>query len=201
MKNLRKRAAREAATLLYTLQEKEYKQAKMRAAETLRVRTLPSNLDVALELDRIADEMEGASRWGMLLQMRKEALEIMRRLGGFHPRLVGSVWRGTAHRNSDIDILTFSSDPSAVLKKLKAGGLRIVAAERASVTKKGKRKSSFHIYIVLPSGNKAEVVIRDPERQGAVERCEIYGDSVTGLDYSRLKKVLEEDPHQRFLPK
>ena len=109
MKNLKRRVAREAATLLYTSQEKEYKQAKMRAAETLGIRVLPSNFEVAMELDRIAEEMEGASRKAMLLQMRKEALQIMRRLEGFHPRLVGSVWRGTAHHNSDIDILTFSS--------------------------------------------------------------------------------------------
>ena len=200
LKSLRRRVAREAATLLYTSQEKEYKQAKIRAAETLRVQGLPSNLEVAKELDRIAEEMEGASRRGLLLRMRKEALRIMRRLKAFHPRLVGSVWRGTAHRNSDIDILTFSLDPCAVLERLGAGDFRIVGAEWSSVTKEGERKSSFHIYLVLPSGSRAEVVVRSPDRMGVVERCEIYGDSVTGLEYSQLERVLREDPHRRFVP-
>ena len=200
MKNLKERVAREAATLLYTSQEKEYKQAKMRACETLGIRVLPSNLEVAKELDRIAEEMEGASRKAMLLQMRQEALQIMRRLEAFHPRLVGSVWRGTAHHNSDIDIITFSSDPNAILERLREGDFRISRAEWSSVTKKGEKKSSFHIHFVLPSGSKVEVVVRSPDRMGSVERCEIYGDKVIGLNYPQLERVLREYPHQRFVP-
>jgi predicted nucleotidyltransferase len=199
VKNLRRRVAREAATLLYTSQEKEYKQAKMRAAETLGIRVLPSNLEVAKELDRIAEEMEGASRKAMLLQMRKEALQIMRRLEAFHPRLVGSVWRGTAHHSSDVDIITFSSDPNAILERLREGDFVVLRAEWSSVTKKGEKKSSFHIHFVLPSGSKVEVVVRSPDRMGSVERCEIYGDGVTGLNHQQLEKVLREKPHQRFV--
>ena len=199
-KNLRKRVAREAATLLYTLQEKEYKQAKIRAAETLGARVLPSNLEVAKELDKIAEDREGPYRKELLLQMRREALQIMRILEAFHPRLVGSVWRGTAHHNSDIDILTFSSYPNAVLEKLRDGDFRIVRAEWSSVTKEGKRESSFHIHLVLPSGNKVEVVVRSPDKMGVVERCEIYGDGVTGLRCSQLERDLKENPHRRFVP-
>ena len=199
VEELKRRVAREAATLLYTSQEKEYKQAKIRAAETLGSRVLPSNLEVAKELDSIAEEIEGSSRRELLLQMRREALQIMRRLEAFHPKLVGSVWRGTAHHNSDIDILNFSSDPNAVLEKLRDGDFRVVRAEWSSVTKEGRRKSSFHIHLVLPSGNKAEVVVRSPDKMGAVERCEIYGDSVTGLNYSQLQRVLKENPHRKFV--
>ena len=47
--DLKSRVAREAATLLYFGAEKEYKQAKTRAAETLGTDFLPSNLEVALE--------------------------------------------------------------------------------------------------------------------------------------------------------
>ncbi len=192
--------AREAATLLYTSQEKEYKQAKIRAAENLGTRVLPSNLEVAEELDRIAEEVEGQSRRELLLQMRKEALQIMRSLEAFHPKLVGSVWRGTANHNSDIDILTFSSDPNAVLEKLGYGDSRIARTEWSSVTKEGSKESSFHIHLVLPSGNKAEVVVRSPDKMGVVERCEIYGDRVTGLKISQLRKILKENPLQRFVP-
>jgi predicted nucleotidyltransferase len=200
LKNLKERVAREAATLLYTSQEKEYKQAKMRAAETLGIRVLPSNLEVAKHLDRMAEEMEGASRKAMLLQMRKEALQIMRRLEAFHPRLVGSVWRGTAHHNSDIDILAFSSDSNAILERLREGDFRVVRSGWSSVTKEGEKVSSFHIHLVLPSGSKVEVVVRSPDRMGSVERCEIYGDRVTGLNHPQLEKVLRENPHQRFVP-
>lgn len=197
---LRRRVAREAALLLYTSQEKEYKQAKSRAAQTLGMRILPSNAEVAEELDEIAEEREGPSRGERLSQMRKEAFQIMAVLKAFHPRLVGSVWRGTAHRNSDIDVITFSSDHNVVLDSLVRGSFRVVRAEWCSVTKRGRKESSFHIYLVLSSGNKVEVVVRSPEKMSFLGKCEIYGDVVRGLSYSQLQRVLKGNPLQRFVP-
>jgi len=193
--------AREAAILLYTSQEKEYKQAKRRAAQTLGARILPSNLEVAEELDKITEETEGPSRKERLIRMRKETLQVMETLKDFHPRLVGSVWRGTAHRNSDIDILTFSSDPTIVLTQLQKSSFRIMRNEWQSVTKGGRRESSFHIHLILGSGDEVEVVVRSPEKMRVLERCEIYGDLVTGLNHIQLQRVLEENPLQKFVPK
>lgn len=198
--DLRRRVAREAAILLYTSQEKEYKQAKKRAAQTLGARVLPSNLEVAGELDKIAEEREGQSRQERLLQMRTEALQVMQHLKKFHPKLIGSVWRGTARQNSDIDIVAFSSAPKAVLTQLQKNSFKVVKTEWSAVTKRGRKESSFHIHLALPSGNKVEVVVRSPERISLSERCEIYGDAVTGLSYPQLKKVLEENPLQKFAP-
>ncbi len=198
--DLRKRVAREAAALLYTSQEKEYKQAKKRAIKTLGIRVLPSNLEVAEELDKIAEEREGRSRRERLLQMRKEALKIMGFLKDFRPKLIGSVWRGTARQNSDIDIVTFSSTPKTVLAQLQKSNFEVAKTEWLSVTKMGKKESSFHIYLTLPSSNEAEVVVRSPERINRLERCEIYGDVVTGLNYHQLQKLLKENPLEKFVP-
>ena len=197
--SLRKRVAREAAALLYSSQEKEYKQAKKRAAKTLRVRVLPSNLEVAEELDKIAEEKEGSLRRKRLLRMRKEALQIMKTLEDFNVRLVGSVWRGTAHKNSDIDILTFSEDPESVLDQLKKYGYKITSSEWHSVTKEGKKESSFHINLALSSGDEAEVIVRDLEKLGHLGRCEIYGDAVIGLSSPQLHKILKKNPLEKFL--
>ena len=198
---LKKRVAQEAALLLYTGQEKEYKQAKIRATRTLGIRVLPSNLEVATELDKLAEEREGPTRQRMLVQKRKDALQIMKTLQDFHPKLVGSVWRGTANQNSDIDITVFSANPDEVLNRLEKSGFRIITAEWNSVTKRGREETSFHIHFVLESGNEAEIVVRSPEQRGHLERCEIYGDTVKGLSPAQLEKVLEEDPFQKFLPK
>jgi len=199
-KILRNRVAREAALLLYTSQEKEYKQAKKRAAETLGARVLPSNLEVAEELDRIAEEREGTSRKKLLLRMRREAREIMEILEDFSPRLVGSVWRGTARQNSDIDILTFSQDPIQVLKQLQKHNFEAESSEWRSVTKEGRKAASFHIHILLPSGDEVEVVVRSLNYLGRSERCETYGDARTGLSLNQLTKILKENPLQKFVP-
>jgi len=198
--NLRKKVALEAASLLYMSQEKEYKQAKLKAAETLGARILPSNLEIADALDKIAEEKEGSSRQELLTQMRKEALQVMQTLKDFHPRLIGSVWRGTAHKNSDIDIVTFAQDHKAVHIKIKESNLKITKTEWLSVTKKGKKEASFHIYIVLPSNNEAEIIIKSLEKKYFHEKCEIYGDEMTGLDHLQLQRLLREKPTQKFVP-
>jgi len=199
--SLRRKVAKEAAYLLYTLQEREYKQAKTRAAQTWRVHILPSNLEVAGELDKIAEEKEGASRPERLFQMRKDALKIMRTLRDFRPKLVGSVWRGTIHRNSDIDITVFSRTAEDVCTKLQKKSFKIAKTEWRTVTKEGEKETSFHIYILLPLAKEAEVVVRNLEKLNIRERCEIYGDTKTGLTYLQLQKLLKEKPLEKFVPK
>ena len=197
---LRNRVAQEAALLLYTSQEKEYKQAKKRAAKTLGARVLPSNFEVAEELDRIAEEREGPQRRELIMRMRKEAKEIMNILEEFCPHLVGSVWRGTARQNSDIDILAFSQDNIQVLGQLQKHSCEVVRSDWISVTKEGRKDTSFHIHVALPSGDEAEVVIRSIDNLGKTDRCETYGDLKTGLNLKQLTKVLKDNPLQKFVP-
>ena len=144
--DLKCRVAREAATLLYFGAEKEYKQAKVRAAETLGTHFLPSNLDVALELDKIAEENEGAKRKERLIEMRKEALKIMKSLDAYCPVLIGSVWRGTIRQGSDIDIAVYADDPEVIVKTLKAQEVKILKTAWTTVNKRGATLESFHIY-------------------------------------------------------
>ncbi|MDG6223167.1 MAG: DUF4269 domain-containing protein [Candidatus Bathyarchaeota archaeon] len=199
-KMLRNRVAQEAALLLYTSQEKEYKQAKQRASATLGIRMLPSNLEVAKELDIIAEENEGPQRKELILRMRKEAKQIMEALADFNPLLVGSVWRGTARKNSDIDVHVFAHDHKEVLEQLQKHSYKIIRSERRSVTKEGSKTSSVHIQVVLESGDTAEIVVCSQENLGKTQRCETYGDMKTGLNLKQLTKVLENSPCQKFVP-
>jgi len=122
---LKQRVAKEAATLLYFGAQKEYKQAKDKATQTFGVHFLPSNLEVALELEKIAEENEGTERKERLIQMRKEALAAMQLLSGFCPVLIGSVWRGTIKQGSDIDIAVYADDPEEIVAVLRAEGVKI----------------------------------------------------------------------------
>lgn len=196
----RSRVAQEAANMLYTGQEKEYRQAKLRAAATLGFHPLPSNAEVAVELDRIAGESEGAERQKRLVHKRREALRIMQVLKSFSPVLVGSVWRGTAHRASDVDVIAYAEDPQQPLSTLQRANYSITRTEVQKVTKKGSEKQSFHIHVKLPCDDEAEIVIRSPEEIDRIVLCEIYGDRGTGLTVKQLQKVLEENPTRRFLP-
>ncbi len=158
--DLNYRVAREAATLLYFGAEKEYKQAKVRAAETLGTHFLPSNLDVALELDKIAEENEGAQRKERLVQMRNEALKIMKLLDAYYPVLIGSVWRGTIRHGSDIDIAVYIDEPEEIVRILKTQEIKVSKTAWTKVNKRGLTSASFHIYAETSAKLGLEIVAR-----------------------------------------
>lgn len=197
--DLRNRVAREAAAILYSGQEKEYRQAKLRASKTLSINILPRNAEIATELDLIAEEKEGKTKQERLSQMRQIAFQIMQALKNFHPLLVGSVWRGTAHRNSDIDIIVYSENPQKIVLRLQENNYAIVRTQVQTVTRNGEKKQSFHIYVNIQS-NQAEIVIRSPDDINQQVVCEIYGDNVTGLTINHLQKILRESPYEKFVP-
>jgi len=198
--DLKCRIAREAATLLYFGAEKEYKQAKDKAAQTFRVHFLPSNLEVALELDKIAEENEGPERKERLIQMRNEALAVMQILSGFCSVLIGSVWRGTIKQGSDIDIAVYTDDPEKIVNVLKAGGVKILKTGWTTVNKRGITLESFHIYAETHVNHGLEIVVRNPEEVGKKRKCETFGDELKGLNIKELEKVLETNPTQQFIP-
>jgi predicted nucleotidyltransferase len=197
--NARQKVAREAATLLYFGLEKEYKQAKQKAADNIGVRTLPSNREVALELDRLAEETEGSARVDRLVLMRKEALRVMKILKAYCPVLIGSVWRGTIRRGSDIDIAVYHDTAEEVLAQLKEKGIQITKTNRTNFNKQGKTQSSFHIYAQGAGGNCLEIVVRNLEEASKKRRCETFGDELKGLKINELERVLEENPTQKFI--
>jgi len=198
--DLKCRIAREAATLLYFGFEKEYKQAKLKAAQTCGIHFLPSNLEVALELDKLAEEKEGAVRNERLIQMRKEALRIMKILKACRPLLIGSVWRGTIRRGSDIDIAVYHDVAGEIMELLKAHGFQVSKTEWTRVTKKGIPEISFHIHVAGLNGQSIEVVVRSSEEAGRKRKCEIFGDEMKGLNINELEKLLKENPSQKFIP-
>ena len=197
---MRQKVARETANLLYFGVEKEYKQAKLKAARTFGVHFLPTNFEVAVEFDKIADEHEGHARKERLIQMRNEALKIMRILKAYNPKLIGSVWRGTIHRGSDIDIVLYQDSPYEIVNFLEQNNFKILQTGWVKITKRGKISSSFHVYLELSTNENVEIVIRSSEESNRKEKCEIYGDEITGLNVQRLERLLKENPTQQFIP-
>ena len=197
--DLRCKIAKEAATLLYFGAEKEYKQAKLKAAKTLGVNFLPTNREIAVELDKIAEANEGPARKERLIQMRKEALKIMKILRAYSPRLIGSAWRGTIRKGSDIDIAVYHDAPDEILNFLKSG-VKIAKTEWTTVTKRGKSDTSFHIYIETSSKQKAEIVVRSPDESSYRRKCEIFGDELKGLNVQELERVIKDNPGRKFIP-
>lgn len=200
--DLKQRAAREAANLLYFGAEKEYKQAKNKAAQILGTKFLPSNLEVALELDKIAEQNEGQiSRRNRLICMRKEALQVMKLLREYKPLLIGSVWRGTIKLDSDIDIAVYKDEPEDIVEVLRNNGVNVLKSTWTNINKHGETLESFHIYAQTQFRHSLEIVARKMEDYGKKRKCETFGDEIRGLKIKELEKVLQDNATQQFIPK
>lgn len=198
--DLKQRVAREAANLLYFGAEKEYKQAKNKAAQILGTNFLPSNLEVAVELDKIAEEKEGPTRRNRLICMRKEALQVMKLLREYKPLLIGSVWRGTIKVGSDIDIAVYTDEPEEIIEVLRNNGINVLKSNWANVNKRGETLESFHIYAQTKAKQSLEIVARKMEDYGKKRKCETFGDEIRGLKIKELEKVLQDNATQQFTP-
>ena len=194
----RKHVAEEAARLLYNGTVLEYKDAKEMATSSLGIKSLPSNYEVAVELDRLSAYMEGSERDRRLVNMRKVALKVMKLLKDFDPRLTGSVWRGTAHKGSDIDILVYYSDPEVIAERVSALG-SIISVDDQTFYVEGAPQKATHVTLRIDE-NEVELVVRPPEEK-IQERCEIYGDIKRGLSVVELERLMSSDPLRRFVPR
>lgn len=197
----RERVAKEAARLLYIGASEEYKHAKEEAARNLGINSMPSNYEVAVELDLLAEETEGEERRHLLMKMRQAALKVMQTLYDYHPLLMGSVWRGTARKGSDVDITVYADRFDDVASRLSQSGYGIVKSEDIAVVRGGRTVRSRHINIELSDGFEAEVVVRPLRDRGATEICEIYGDPKRGLSLTELEKLMKADPLRGFVPR
>ena len=115
---LRQAIALEAARLMYERTESEYFTAKRKAAKRLcrqsvKPNDLPSNAEIREQIQLFARIHEGDRRTENLLDMRLEALRLMRLLRPFRPRLIGSVMTGHVRKGSDIDLHVFCDAPGA----------------------------------------------------------------------------------------
>jgi predicted nucleotidyltransferase len=199
-KDLRLKIARESATLLYFGLEKEYKQAKLKASQGLGARILPSNFEVAIELDIISEQIEGLERTRRLIRMREYAFKIMQNLRMYCPLLIGSVWRGTIRRGSDLDIEVYSNMPEKVVSKLEIANFKILKIEKITKNEKNQIWASVHIHGESSNTYPVEIVVRPPEEFSRKRVCDTFGDQIKGLTFSELGKLLKDNPSARFLP-
>jgi len=197
----RREVAREAARLLYSGASEEYLHAKERAARSLGLQTMPSNHEVAVELDLLADEIEGKTRAELIIKMRCLALGLMRVLSDVGPALRGSVWRGTARKGSDVDIDVYSNDSIEVKRLLEDSGYSMTGFNEKVAVNGRVMSRSTHIQVHLEDDIEGEVVVRPVEEHGLEVRCEVYGDIKKGLRLPELEKLMNTDPLRKFVPR
>src|SRR5437899_4726018 len=133
LRELRARIAHEAARLMTDSGLRDYAAAKRKAALRLGVSdeaALPKNGEVEEALRTHQRLFERDAHPQLLRALRETALEAMRFLSAFEPRLVGAVLDGTADRHSAVCLHLFSDDPDAPARLLGERGIPYEAQQR-----------------------------------------------------------------------
>jgi len=130
---MRQAVAEEAARIMREQGVADYLLAKRKAADRMGVTDasiLPRNTEIEAAL--VAHQrLFGAGRHAAdLAALRRSALEAMRLLSDFQPRLVGPVLTGTASPHSEINLHLFSESPEAVSLRLEDRGVPHEVLER-----------------------------------------------------------------------
>lgn len=153
---LRKTLARDAASIMYYEGVKQYFDAKRIANKRLfgrgglksgqcRPKDLPSNGEISDELAKLVELLED-DKDQRLLALRETAIEVMRALHEFSPRLIGSVSTGNIRRGSDIDLHVFTDNIE--LLELNLQHLQWTYEKAQSIIKKGSRYIEYtHVYL------------------------------------------------------
>lgn len=131
--NLRRAVAQEAARLMAEHGIHDFLTAKRKAAERFGLSdngALPKNSEIETALAEYQRLFEGESHGESLYAQRLVALEAMKQLREFDPRLVGAVLSGTATEHSNVQLHLFTDNAESVAIKLLDAGIPHEVTER-----------------------------------------------------------------------
>jgi predicted HD phosphohydrolase len=180
---------------MYDRQESEYYQAKLKAARRIckgwvKPKDLPSNAEIRDEIQNLSRIHEGDARTGRLLEMRLEALRMMRLLERFRPRLIGSVLTGHIRHGSDIDLHLFSDNVHAVTGELDFHNIGY-ETERKQVVKNGQPQVYRHVHV--RDRFDVELTIYPEDKLGYSFKSSITGKAIEKASIAQLEQLLQRE--------
>lgn len=194
--NLRRRVAWEAARLIYTHEESEYFRAKMKAARRLvsaefQPSDLPSNREIRDEIQAMARRAAEPGCDAGLRAMRQQALQMMRRLYRFRPRLVGRVWEGQHRPGQTIELCVFTDRLESLTAALEAEG---ISYELNQFQVRKGRQEHVLTRVLIDGPWRFELSVYPLGQAHRPLRNGITGQPIEGASISELEQAVERQP-------
>ncbi len=138
----RRLLAQEAARIIVDQGIRDFRIAKIKAAERLGLNTrgsLPGNGEIEQAVSQHLQLFGGESHTLFIRRMREVALSAMQMLGAYSPRLVGPVLNGTADANSAVNLHVFTDTSEIVATHLTELGIAYRPYERRLKSRPDRR--------------------------------------------------------------
>ena len=172
----RLRVAQEAARLMSEHGIRDFHHAKLKAAERLGIvdtQALPRNQEIEDALRERQRLFDSDSQPVQLKVRREAAVEAMRFLGRYEPRLVGAVLEGTADAHSAVCLHVFSDDLDAVTLFLREHGVRAQLQTRRLRNSRDEQPD-YPVLLFAADGLPFDLTVlpRDALRQAPLDRMD-----------------------------
>lgn len=196
----RLRVAQEAARLMSEHGIRDFHHAKLKAAERLGIhdaQALPRNQEIEDALRERQRLFDADSQPQQLQARREAAVEAMRFLGRFEPRLVGAVLEGTADAHSAVCLHVFSDDPEAVSLYLHEHGVPAeLQTRRLRVSR--EEQADYPVLLFAADGLPFDLTVmpRDALRQAPLDRIDER--PMRRASLSAVQELIGDDPADEF---
>ena len=186
----RRRIAVEAARLIAEQGLRDYHSAKLKAAQLLglgEATALPRNAEIEAALREHQRLFQASTQPGNLARLRNVAVEAMRFLDSFQPRLVGAVLEGTADEYSAVCLHVFVEQPERVIGFLDEHGIPFELQDRR-LRFSGSVEEEFPALLFSAGGTTIDLTVfsLDGLRQAPLDRI-----SERSMQRANLSRVLD----------
>ncbi|MET4568780.1 hypothetical protein [Rhodanobacter soli] len=196
----RLRVAQEAARLMSEHGIRDFHHAKLKAAERLGIldtQALPRNLEIEQALREHQRLFLADSQPQLLRQRREAAVEAMRFLAAFEPRLVGAVLEGTADAHSAVCLHVYSDDPEAVVLYLREHGVPFdTQVRRLRYSRDDQPEYPVLLFAADELPFDLTVLPRDALRQAPLDRADDR--PMRRASLAQVEMLLDEGPDEAF---
>ena len=190
---VRRRIAQTCARLMVQEGITNYQQAKKKAAANLGIynlKNLPSNSEIEEEIVIYQRLFYADTHSQKLQQQRQIALQAMRFLAAFNPRLVGKVLRGTAIANSDIILHLFSHSSEEVALFLMEKGIPYQVTEQRF---RLPQSVSYPSYRFLAGEESIVLIVFNVDDIRWSPPCPIDGKPMPRADIATVERLLKNE--------
>ena len=192
----RQQVAHEAARLMVESGIRDYQLAKRKAAGRLGMgasRDLPRNDEIEREREAYQRLYGDEERSRHVMSLRACALEAMRLLEPFDPRLVGPVLSGTADRHSEVCLHLFSDPPEAVAMFLLDHRIAFDQSE-ARVRFQAHAHERLPAFRFIAGEVQVELVVFSARAQRRIPLSPVDGRAMRRAKLAEVAALVEEPP-------
>jgi hypothetical protein len=197
--HLRLALAQEAARIMSEQGIDDYLLAKRKAAERLGatdIAVLPKNTEIEAALHAHQRLFEAGRHSSALESARRTALQAMRLLQNFEPRLVGPVLSGTASAHSEITLHLFAEGAEMVALYLMENGIPHEIAERR-FRYEPDRLVSYPVVRFVAGSQEIDAVVFPVNGIRQSPASPVDGKPMRRADRAEVQAMLDEPAEQR----